>query len=164
MSENIIYHYLNVLKETVNDIVQNIEQKNQQEVKILLQDAQDQIKNLETFYYNIPDGTKRKEIQNQVHEFKVKIQEIQYDNQYNSLFSDNFNFLEKTNVDRSGHFQILKNSYEQVLETEEIGKDVINQLSYQKETLQKSQNNLRHANGQMSKAVHFLKSLNKWWK
>jgi hypothetical protein len=162
MSENIIYHYLNVLKETVNDIVQNIEQKNQQEVKILLQDAQDQIKNLETFYYGIPDGTKRKEIQNQVSEFKVKIQEIQYDNQYNSFFSGNF--LEKTNVDRLGHFPILKNSYEQVLETEEIGKDVINQLSYQKETLQKSKNNIRNVNGQMSKAVNLLRSLNKWWK
>ena len=163
MSNHSFNYFIDELKETIEEIVslQKRTSSNPYEIDKLLNEAKNQLKDIKILHSSFLTEQKQKnQFSNIIKDFENKIQIIDQA-QNKTLVKDSNNTIQKKETQ---NLEILEQSYKQILEMENSGKEIVNELSLQKETLNKSRNNLSTVNTQMSKSHSLLNSLNKWWK
>jgi hypothetical protein len=71
--------------------------------------------------------------------------------------------LEDTNARLDASNQTLENTRRQVAEIAEVGEEIIGELAANRDTIERSHNNVRHVNQQVGVAEGIMKRMSKWW-
>eukprot|EP00460_Paracercomonas_marina_P001229 EW705757.1.p2 GENE.EW705757.1~~EW705757.1.p2 ORF type:complete len:178 (+),score=78.29 EW705757.1:64-534(+) len=126
-----------------------------------LKEAEDLLKQLKVDVNTITDKTKKAAYQQKIKNFETRL-----------LASKKSALLEperarapqtKTEKEDEG-LEILKKSHAQLIETEQVGVGILQNLDSQKATIQRSHANLQTVHGKLKQSDGLLTQMSKWWR
>lgn len=157
MAEDMITTYLEDLDEILSEL-----NEGKEDSSALVQEAEDILDQLKISALSLQDKDRKGEVQSKVILYRMKLDDLKR----SALLGDDDGLdVPMGSVQRSQQsLEVLQASHRQLLETEEVGNGIIQNLDQQKETILHTQGNLQEINSEANHSNKLLTKMSKWWR